>query len=81
MSFDQRVEYAHGGSAAALRGLARMSGQPLQHLVELAQRGELITLFRGKSKGLPPRTFRHEPVPATPHLALIALWRKRFGPS
>lgn len=73
------TEYAAGTSGEALRDLARLSGQPLRYVCQLAERDQLAVLFRGRSMALPARTYRDEPVPS-PRLAQLALRAKRFGP-
>jgi hypothetical protein len=56
-----RVEFAdHGGTAAALRGLAEASGNTLEYVVALAQKNELRKLFVGG------RTYRHRSAEAPP---------------
>jgi hypothetical protein len=78
MEHRMKTEYAaHGGSAAALSGLAEAAGLPLSAVCELAVKGELMTLFRNGE------TYRHRAAPEpprSPRHAQIAMWRKRLGP-
>ena len=78
------VEYAGAGGLAPLRQLAKATGNELEYVVRLANRGELRRLFPAGKKvtiGTPPESDTPPITATSPRLAQLALQRKRFGPS
>jgi hypothetical protein len=88
MTERRRTEFAAGGSATALRGLAQASGHDVAYLVRLAQQGQLQRIFtRGKTFRISTPPMEEVPITVTarrgaalsPRQAQLRLRAKRFG--